>query len=171
MIIAGVDPGLGCTAWSVLEVTRTSVRFTKLLAMGETKRRANCPLAVRLWEIFDCIDTMLCGWKPIIVGVEAGYIGPNRRTAGFLALARGAAIAAVGSYSSDAYVEVMPQDAKLEVGSGRASKEDVRRGMQLLLLKDAMSYDEADASAIALAAENLQWRAGKYLNPPRGMVR
>ena len=88
---------------------------------------------------------------PSAVAIEGAFFCENARTAMILGEARGVVIAACAINGVPVY-EYAPRRVKQAVvGSGAASKEQVRRMvMTLLAIKEEMPEDASDALAIAI---------------------
>jgi crossover junction endodeoxyribonuclease RuvC len=96
--------------------------------------------------VHEFLDT----WEPDVVAIEETIYVQNLRTAQKLGAARGAAIGAA-SGRGFVVVEYPPLRVKQSVaGFGRASKEQVAGQMRgLLRMEQELSFDEADAAAVA----------------------
>ena len=102
----------------------------------------------------DGVERAIAELDPELVAIERVFHGASSRSLIVLAEARGALIAAVARLGLP-MVELAPAAVKSSVtGSGRADKAQVMRMVRLSLGlgTEALSADESDALAVALAA-------------------
>ncbi len=151
MRICGVDPGLQCTGYGVLDVEGPRMR---LVATGVFRSSAADPLAVRVQAIHTGVAALLRATRPDCLALEALYshyahpatailMGHVR---GVILLAAGAAGVPVSEYSAT-HVK------KAVSGRGHAAKPQVQRMVQMLLNLPAPPEpdDATDALALAMA--------------------
>lgn len=164
--ILGIDPGLHLCGYACLEAGGNG---ENLVEAGVIRIPADLPLAARLNQLAEDIQTILERFRPQVVAVEELYSHyAHPRTAILMGHARGVILqktAAVG-------VEVKSFSAtrikKSLTGNGRASKEQVQRTIQTLLALPEVPDppDVADAIAAALCCATtmthiVDTRAGK----------
>jgi len=164
MRIIGIDTGLAETGYGVIDAESGVCRVVE---GGVISTDAEAPLAVRLSRIHAAIDEILAKFEPAEAVVEdlyAKYRHP--RTAIMMGHARGVIILA----AAERGVRVESYPASLVkralTGSGRASKEQVRRMVAHLLRmrEDLSPADITDALALAICHANPA-RAGRELPP------
>ena len=148
-VILGIDPSLRGTGLAVIAFDGPG--NGKYIA-SETIAP---PKAADLPECLGCIaaavERFIIGHQPTVIAIEETIYVQNFRTAQKLGAARGAAIgqAAIRGLPVFEYSPLRIKQAV--VGYGRASKEQVSRQMSSLLgLGVDLSFDEADAAAVAL---------------------
>lgn len=146
--VLGIDPSLRGTGLAVVEFSGGRGRWcaSRTLKLGPKLSMVEC-----LGRIAGEVRALVAAWQPQVVAVEETIYVQNFRTAQILGAARGAAIGAVAA-DGLAVFEYSPLRIKQAVtGFGRASKEQVARQVQALLgMEGALSYDEADAAAVAI---------------------
>jgi len=146
--VLGIDPGSRRMGWAVVERHGEQVRR---LASGVIRQDARLPLVERLGVIHRESSVLLDTYAPDELAIETAFVRDNVRTALVLGQARGIPIG-LAAARSVAVHEYAPALVKRHVaGSGRATKEQIRAMVLLLLgLQEALAEDEADALAIAL---------------------
>ena len=148
--VLGVDPGLGCTGYGLVESLAGRLRIREA---GAIRSHAKAELAERLMQIHDEIAAVLEEFRPDALALEELYSEYDfPRTALLMAHARGAICLAAARQK----IPVMgfpPSEVKNAiVGHGRASKEQVQEMVQRLfsLPQRPTPNDVADALAIAV---------------------
>jgi crossover junction endodeoxyribonuclease RuvC len=148
-VILGVDPGtsavgLACVAG---DATRASVTWSSTL-----RTRASVPGPERLQMIYRAVGKAIEAYRPNAVALERLMWGKNIGSAMEVARASGAVLVAAAE-AGVPVEEYAPLEVKMAVtGAGNASKDQVRKGLGLLLGPDAVpgEPDAADAVAVAL---------------------
>jgi crossover junction endodeoxyribonuclease RuvC len=152
-LIIGVDPGtsavgLACVAGDALRA--------RLTWSTTVRTAANAPAPERLHRIYRAVSEAIGTHRPNAMALERLMWGRNIGSAMEVARASGAVMVA----AADAGVpveEYAPLEVKMAVtGAGNASKEQVRRGLRLLLGPDAVPGDPDAADAVAVALCHLQ---------------
>jgi crossover junction endodeoxyribonuclease RuvC len=149
MKILGIDPGLACVGWGIIECPEPSAQTT---VFGSLSTSSLDPLPQRLKSIHDALADVIAAHHPEAAAVEGIFFAANVKTAVTMAQGRGAAILSL----ADARVELFEysplQIKQAVVGYGRATKEQVQRMVcRLLGLPSAPTADHAaDALAAAL---------------------
>ncbi len=146
--ILGLDPGLRLTGWGLIEMQNNRLVH---LAHGTIKVPEKQDLDLRLKSLMEGLLEVIDGFQPIEAAVEETFLNKNPATTLKLGLARGVVMVAptlrnirVGEYSAN-HVK------KTVVGAGHADKEQVKAMIRYLLpTAGEMSYDEADALAVAI---------------------
>jgi len=154
MRILGIDPGLQVCGYACLD---SDAGTETIVEAGVLRTSADSPLADRLNQIAEDIETLLERFRPNVVAVEELYSHyAHPRTSILMGHARGVIL----QKSAAAHLEVKSYSAtrikKSLTGNGRASKEQVQRTMQTLLALPEMPKppDVADAMAVALCCAN-----------------
>jgi crossover junction endodeoxyribonuclease RuvC len=149
MIILGVDPGTLFNGYGIIESFRGR---PKLLHCGVLKIPSSDSLPLRLKMIYDSLVEVLEIYKPDEFAIETAFYSKNVQSTLKLGHARGVSIlAAVNRQIPTA--EYSPREIKKSVvGTGSASKEQVRYMVcQILKLKTLPKpLDISDAVAVAL---------------------
>ena len=149
MIVLGVDPGLSETGYAVIEAGngRAGVR-----ELGCARSHSKQPLEERVRAIYDEVSGVLSRWRPevaVLEGLYSEYRFP--RTAILMGHVRGA-ICLAADQNGARIVEISPAEVKQALtGSGRASKEQIRRAVTRMLSLDAPPDSEHISDALAMA--------------------
>ena len=72
--ILGIDPGLGCTGYGVLEKNRTVLAY---VASGRIRSDDSAPLADRLAQILAGLSEVIESYAPAEVAVEQVFVNVN----------------------------------------------------------------------------------------------
>jgi crossover junction endodeoxyribonuclease RuvC len=163
MKILGVDPGLRCTGYAVIEANGSE---TRPVCHGNIKNSAQVLPSRCLVQIGDTLSAIIDQHKPDVMAVEALIYVQNRRVAFTLGQVRGVAIAAAAENGLSVY-EYAPRKIKQSVtGRGAAGKTQVGRMVKALLgLRELPQQDAADALAVAIC--HAHSCRGVQLNPAR----
>ena len=154
--IIGIDPGSYRTGYGVV---LKEGRTLSVLASGTIRLSASAPIHRRLAQLQHQLEAIFAEHQPDLVAIEDVFSHRNPRTALVLGQARGVALAVAGC--SGAEVEAFPPATvkRAVAGNGRATKEQVRRMVQVLLALSALpAEDEADALAVALCRASMGQR-------------
>ena len=154
MRILGIDPGLQVCGYACLDIGGDDV---KLLEAGVFATPNDLAIEQRLNRIAEDTGEVLNSFKPDVVAVEQLYSHyAHPRTAILMGHARGVIL----QKCAEAAIEVRSFSAtrikKSITGNGRASKEQVQRTIQTILLLPKLPEpnDVADAIAAALCCAN-----------------
>jgi len=155
MRILGVDPGLRVCGYAVVD----SVCGTdKLVEAGVLRIDTKPPLAERLNQIAEDIESILARFSPEVVAVEELYSHyAHPETAILMGHARGVILQKAACSGAEVRSFAATRIKKSLTGNGRASKEQMQRTIQTVLgLSQAPEpNDVADAIAIALCCGNV----------------
>ena len=146
--LIGLDPGLRCTGWGVIDVDRSSLIH---IASGAINSTASLLLSDRLSQIFDSLTGVLNVHAPIEAAVEETFVNKNPSSTLKLGQARGAVMLAparlgisVAEYSANLIKKSL-------VGNGHADKHQVQAMVRVLLPSARpKTADASDALAIAI---------------------
>lgn len=154
MRVLGIDPGLGCTGYAVVDQD-SSGGEPRLVEAGAIRSDEKAPLALRLVQLHEEVTAVLAEFQPDAMAVEDLYSEYRfPRTAILMGHARGALILAAGLRRIPVWSYPASQVKMAVVGHGGASKEQVQ-GMVTRIFKLARvptPNDVADAMAVALTA-------------------
>lgn len=147
-VVLAIDPGSRKLGWAVVRARQGALQR---LASGTLRMSERDPLPVRLGQLMLGIAALLDGHPVDALAIEAAFVHDNPHTALVLGQARGVPIALAAARGL-AVFEYPPALVKRAlVGSGRASKEQVQRIVQMTLgLAELPQEDEADALAVAV---------------------
>ncbi len=146
--ILGIDPGLACTGYGVLEKNRSTLAY---IASGRIRSDAKQPLSERLSTILAGLAEVIESYHPEEVVVEKVFVNVNPQSTLLLGQARGAAICAAVLARLPVSEYTALQVKQSVVGQGHARKEQVQEMVKRLLeLPGHPSADAADALACAI---------------------
>jgi crossover junction endodeoxyribonuclease RuvC len=149
MVILGVDPGTLVTGYGVVKHT---VNTTRVLACGVVRNGSAKSMPERLKAIFTKLSEVIEKYQPDEFAIETSFYSKNAQSAMKLGHARGVSLLAAANQDIPTS-EYSPREVKKAVvGSGAASKEQVRFMVKTLLkMKSSPAlYDSSDALAVAL---------------------
>jgi crossover junction endodeoxyribonuclease RuvC len=145
--VLGIDPGSQCTGFGVVDVTGPRLTY---VASGVI-RTSQGEFAVRLCEIFRCVQTVVAQYRPQEIAIEKVFVNRNPDSALKLGQARGAAICGTADANADVFEYATRQIKQAVVGTGSAEKAQVQLMMKSILKLDGpMAADAADALATAV---------------------
>lgn len=146
--IIGIDPGLRCTGWGVIEAEGTRLSY---IADGSVHSDADAPLATRLLQIHTQLAEILLRYAPDEAAIEETFVNKDARATLKLGQARGAAMLAP-ALAGLSVAEYAPNVVKKSVvGAGHAEKDQVKHMVKVLLPRAELnSADSIDALAIAI---------------------
>ena len=151
MRILGIDPGLRCTGWGVIDFNQGRLQH---IANGAIRPDPRASDADRLTAIYQGLSTVIADTDPDIAAIEEIFVAKSARSALRLGMARGVGILACGTAQVMISEIAARAVKKAVVGTGGASKEQVQEMVARLLQVRAENADAADALAIAIAASN-----------------
>ena len=151
MRILGIDPGLRCTGWGVIDFNQGRLQH---IANGAIRPDPRASDADRLTAIYQGLSTVIAETDPDIAAIEEIFVAKSARSALRLGMARGVGILACGTAQVMISEIAARAVKKAVVGTGGASKEQVQEMVARLLQVRAENADAADALAIAIAASN-----------------
>ena len=155
MRILGIDPGLRCTGWGVIDFNQGRLQH---IANGAIRPDPRASDADRLTAIYQELLSVIADTDPDIAAIEEIFVAKSARSALRLGMARGVGVLACGTAQVMISEIAARAVKKAVVGTGGASKEQVQEMVVRLLQVRAENADAADALAIAIAASN---HAGK----------
>ena len=147
MRIIGIDPGLRCLGWGVIEAEGSRLRH---VANGQILSGAG-DLAARLLALHTQLTLVLANHAPQAAAVEQTFV--NKDAAGTLKLGQARGIAMlVPAQAGLSVAEYAPNTVKKAVvGVGHAAKQQVDHMVRMQLPGcDPAGPDAADALAIAI---------------------
>ena len=151
MRILGIDPGLRCTGWGVIDFNQGRLQH---IANGAIRPDPRASDADRLTAIYQGLSTVIVDTDPDIAAIEEIFVAKSARSALRLGMARGVGILACGTAQIMISEIAARAVKKAVVGTGGAGKEQVQEMVARLLQVRAENADAADALAIAIAASN-----------------
>jgi crossover junction endodeoxyribonuclease RuvC len=161
MRILGIDPGLGCTGYGIIERRKKLPKGTSnplkqeviLLEAGIIRTPTKEKLPKRLKKIYNAVFELIREYKPDVLVLEELYsFYKNPSTAIKMAHARGVITLAAAVMNVEVAGYAALKVKKAITGAGRARKNQMQRVIrEMLNLKDEPApHDIADALALAL---------------------
>ncbi len=150
MRILGIDPGLQCTGFGVIESHGATLHY---VASGtiKTSEVPKGDLPGRLKIIFEGVREVRERWTPDAASVEIVFVNVNPQSTLLLGQARGAAVSALVTADVQVSEYTALQMKKAIVGHGLASKAQVQEMVsRLLKLPGLPGKDAADALGLAI---------------------
>lgn len=149
-VILGIDPGTNVLGYGVIKVTGRKV---EMIAMGVIDLRRCKDVYLKLGRIHERVTSVIDGFKPDEMAIEAPFFGKNIQSMLKLGRAQGVAIAAAISREIP-ISEYAPLKIKQAItGNGGASKEQVAEMLKRILHIPEESmlpyFDATDALAAA----------------------
>ena len=159
MRVLGLDPGLTCAGFGLVERANGNVRAVDYGAI----RTPRGPVAGRLALLYDRLEHLLRTHAPDAVAVERVIFDRNARTAMYVGQAAGVALLAAARGGCEV-AEYTPSEVKLSVtGDGAADKQRVQMMITRILGLHEIPKPADAADALGLAVTHLQSRKLKEL--------
>jgi len=163
MRVLGIDPGLGCTGYGIIENRKEAPLNVKkpfsikeeiaLLEAGIIRSPAKDKLPKRLKKIYSAVSELIREYKPDVLVLEELYsFYKNPTTAIKMAHARGIITLAAAQMDVKVVGYAALKVKKAITGAGHARKNQMQKVIrEMLNLKSEPSpHDVADALALAL---------------------
>jgi crossover junction endodeoxyribonuclease RuvC len=147
--ILGVDPGLSCTGYGIVEINGSSL---KNLIFGGIRTSPANSFPEKLLNIYTKINQVILEYQPDFCAIESVFYHQNKKTAIIMGHARGIVLLAAAQNGITVF-EYSPREIKMSiVGMGAASKLQVQAMVKTILhLAEPPHPDDAsDALAVAL---------------------
>jgi crossover junction endodeoxyribonuclease RuvC len=147
MIILGIDPGINCTGWAIINIERSKASY---IASGAIQTDAANPLGERLAKICQELNIIIDKYSPQLAAMEEVFINKNPQSSLKLSHARGALMATIALKNIPLREFAPNQVKKTVVGVGRAEKSQIQHMITMLVTGAKFcKADEADALAVA----------------------
>lgn len=153
MLVLGVDPGSIATGYGLVEKNNNQM---SCIHSGAISSSSKIPFFQRIHKIYQSMVEIMGRYHPEEMAIEDVFFAKNVKSALKLGHARGAVLIAAVQSSVKIY-EYTPLEIKQSVvGYGRATKEQVRSMVQVILkLETKLTLDTSDALATAIC--HLNW--------------
>ena len=148
-IILGIDPGTIIMGYGLIKVEANKIVLLELGVLQPGKVKDSYK---KLQLIFNTVSGLITKYQPDSFAIEAPFFGKNVQSMLKLGRAQGVAIAAAMRHGLEV-TEYLPKKVKQSVtGNGNASKEQVMKMLQQILLfkEDPKHFDATDALAVAV---------------------
>ena len=150
MRILGIDPGLQCTGFGVIDTEGPEMHY---VASGtiQTSPKDGALLPARLRILFDGINEVVMRYQPEVSACEIVFVNVNPQATLLLGQARGACLTALVSNDLAVAEYTALQLKKAVVGHGKADKAQVQDMVKRLLrLPGLPGKDAADALGLCI---------------------
>jgi len=150
MRILGIDPGLQCTGFGVIDTEGPEMHY---VASGtiQTSPKNGALLPARLRILFDGINEVVARYQPEVSACEIVFVNVNPQATLLLGQARGACLTALVSNDLAVAEYTALQLKKAVVGHGKADKAQVQEMVKRLLrLPGLPGKDAADALGLCI---------------------
>lgn len=155
MLVIGIDPGSHITGYGLIE-RKNSRLFC--VDHGIVRAPAKSPFSQRIYHIFKEVSEILERFGPAEMAVEDLFYAKNAKSSLKLGHARGAIFVAAVQNNLKVFEYTPLEIKKSVVGYGRATKEQVRTMVRVILELDTdLPLDTSDALAAAIC--HLHWRS------------
>jgi len=149
--ILGIDPGLQCTGFGVIEQAGAQLGYVASGTIRTTSGVAQGDLPGRLKMIFEGVQEVVQRYAPTTSAVEIVFVNVNPQSTLLLGQARGAAVTALVTSGLSVSEYTALQMKKSVVGHGHAAKGQIQEMvMRLLGLPGLPGKDAADALGLAI---------------------
>ncbi|MEN8223462.1 MAG: crossover junction endodeoxyribonuclease RuvC [Acidobacteriota bacterium] len=149
MIFAGFDPGSNIFGIGLIEKKGSKFKYI----MSEEIKFPKVQFNTKMEMLIDKITQTYKDFNISESAIEDGFLGKNVSSMNTLSKVRGVVLATAIQNRKELRF-YSPREIKISVtGNGNADKDQVRRGVQMLLgIKNLpeIGYDESDALAVAL---------------------
>lgn len=152
MIIMGIDPGSKKTGYGIIKRDRDQLSW---LGDGQITPSLGLSFYERVFGIFMQIGAILDTYKPHEIAIEDLFYSKNVKSSIKLGHIRGAIIVAAFNAGIPVFEYTPLQIKKAVVGYGKATKEQVRHMVRIILnINRKMGLDSSDALAVAICHAN-----------------
>ena len=152
MIVLGIDPGSRVTGYGLVEKKDNEMTC---IHSGHIAPSGRIPFYDRIHFIFQVMVEILDQYRPQEMAIEDLFYAKNVKSSLKLGHARGAVLIAAVHCGVKIFEYTPLEIKKSVVGYGRATKEQVRSMVQVILkLKDIPNLDTSDALATAICHIN-----------------
>ncbi|MCF7803270.1 MAG: crossover junction endodeoxyribonuclease RuvC [Candidatus Marinimicrobia bacterium] len=149
MRVLGIDPGLRCTGYGIIDFTG---RNSRVIQFGTIRTDAKNEFSRRIQTVYDDISDVIQEYTPDEFAIEEAFYSKNAKTALQLGHVRGVAMLAA-MHASLPVTEYSAKKIKMAItGRGGATKEQVQFMVKNMLKLDEppTPLDASDALACAL---------------------
>ena len=153
MLVLGVDPGSQVTGYGLVEKKNDNLTC---IHSGHITSSSKIPFYERIHKIFQSMVEVMDHYGPQEMAIEDMFYAKNIKTSLKLGHARGAVLIAAVQCGIQIFEYTPLEIKKSVVGYGRATKEQVRAMVRIILkLKSNPNLDISDALAAAIC--HLNW--------------
>ena len=154
MLVLGVDPGSIITGYGLVEKKNNTMTC---IHAGTIRSPGKIPFYKRIHKIFQSMVEIMTHYQPQEMAIEDIFFAKNVKSSLKIGHARGAVLIAAVQCNIKIFEYTPLEIKKSVVGYGRATKEQVRSMVQIILhLKTKLDFDASDALATAIC--HLNWK-------------
>jgi crossover junction endodeoxyribonuclease RuvC len=154
MLVLGVDPGSVVTGYGLVEKKNQIFRCVDAGVVQASKKQ---PFAERIHAIYRSMVDIMSRHRPQEMAIEDVFFAKNPKSALKIGHARGAVLIAAVECGIGIHEYAATEIKQSVVGYGRASKEQVRSMVSVILKLDFQpKLDTSDALAAAVC--HLNWQ-------------
>ena len=152
MRILGIDPGLQCTGFGVVDVAGQTLSYVASGTLRTTPAKSGqANLPQRLKVLFEGIAELVARYQPDAAALEIVFVNVNPQATLLLGQARGACLTALVVQGLPVHEYTALQMKKAVAGYGKAGKPEVQEMVRRLLKLPALpGKDAADALGLAI---------------------
>jgi len=164
MLVLGVDPGSRITGYGLIEKENNKLTC---IHSGHISPPGKTPFYDRIHNIFQAMVEIMNHYRPVEMAIEDIFYAKNIQSSLKLGHARGAVLIAAVQCGVRIFEYTPLEIKKSVVGYGRATKEQVRSMVRIILkLKTTPNLDTSDALATAICHSN--WSRFENAGVPAG---
>jgi crossover junction endodeoxyribonuclease RuvC len=153
MLVLGVDPGSRITGFGLVEKSNNDLNIVNY---GQVRPPAKTPFYQKIHHIFEAMVKIMGQYHPQEMAIEDMFYAKNVKSSLKLGHARGAVMIAAVECGIDIFEYTPLEIKKSVVGYGRATKEQVR-SMVNMILKTDIDFNLDTSDALAAAICHLNW--------------
>ncbi|MBI4023162.1 crossover junction endodeoxyribonuclease RuvC [Candidatus Berkelbacteria bacterium] len=154
MRILGIDPGLGTTGWSVIEL---GPQHPWLIAAGTITTTKNAPTPGRLVVLEREVVKLIATYRPGQAAVEKLFFAKNVTTAMVVSQARGVTLLCCARAALEIFEYTPPQIKQAITGYGNAPKAQVIDMLSHHVQGASIPRQNDAADAVAVALTHAAW--------------
>ena len=152
MIIMGIDPGSNVTGYGIIRKESNKLNW---IDDGQIAPSKDMGFYDRIFYVFTQLREILERYRPEEIAIEDLFFSKNVKSSIRLGHVRGAIIVSVLISGVPIFEYTPLQIKKAVVGYGKATKEQVRNMVKIILdIKKDMGLDSSDALAVAICHAN-----------------
>ena len=149
MRIIGVDPGLNCTGWAIIQIENKKIDY---IDGGKINTSSKEPIEKRLYKLHKELLSTLKQHKPDSAAIEEIFVNKSPRSSLNLCHARGALLLTLSTSGIENIGHYQPNHIKKSItGNGHAQKHQMIKMVQFIIKTfEKINHNVADAISIAI---------------------
>ncbi|MEC8945883.1 MAG: crossover junction endodeoxyribonuclease RuvC [Chloroflexota bacterium] len=151
MRILGIDPGTRVAGYALVD-KNTDTNAVTIFQAGTYNFDAKEPIGFRLANFLDRLDELIRITKPDTIGIEQPFVGKNVKSAFAIGESRGIVLVSAAKHKIPVSEYAPKLVRSTVVGHGAATKEQVKRMLEMQFPEQigGLELDATDAIAVAL---------------------